>query len=179
NRRGLSARGFGGTSPSENQRNTMRTRLDERTAAVATLVLLGGCLLWSQWPALCAMAERWSHDPRYAHGYFVPMFALALLWLRRGRLAGGVLSPSGGGLGPGVGGWPWWGWGGGGNWGAGFIGSIRSVAWPSCPDWPGSPCCWGAGWPCDGPGPRSRSSRSWSRSPGGWRTRWGRRCSSW
>ena len=77
----------------------MRSRLDERTAAaVATLVLLGGCLLWSQWPALCAMADRWSHDPRYAHGYFVPLFALALLWLRRARLAGAVPGASSWGL---------------------------------------------------------------------------------
>ena len=34
------------------------------------------------------MADRWSSDPRYAHGYFVPMFALALLWMRRARLDG-------------------------------------------------------------------------------------------
>jgi exosortase len=45
-------------------------------------------VLWAQWPALAAMADRWSHDPRYAHGYFVPMFALALLWMRRDRLDG-------------------------------------------------------------------------------------------
>ena len=91
-------RGIGGISPWENQRNTMRSRLNERTAVAATLVLLGGCLLWSQWPALCVMAGRWSHDPRYAHGYFVPLFALALLWLRRGRQAGSAASPSSWGL---------------------------------------------------------------------------------
>jgi exosortase len=28
------------------------------------------------------MVERWNGDPRYAHGYLVPMFAVALLWLR-------------------------------------------------------------------------------------------------
>ena len=53
-----------------------------------TFVLLGACLLWSLWPALAAMADRWSSDPRYAHGYFVPMFSLALLWMRRARLDG-------------------------------------------------------------------------------------------
>ncbi len=53
-------------------------------------MLLGGCLLWSLWPALATMADRWSSDPRYAHGYFVPMFALALLWMRRDRLLTGV-----------------------------------------------------------------------------------------
>ena len=28
------------------------------------------------------MVERWNKDPRYAHGYLVPIFALALLWMR-------------------------------------------------------------------------------------------------
>jgi exosortase len=57
----------------------------------AALVLCGGCLLWSLWPALAAMADRWASDPRYAHGYFVPMFSLALLWMRRARLMTGVM----------------------------------------------------------------------------------------
>ena len=52
----------------------------------AALVLLAGCLVWSLWPGLAAMADRWSNDPRYAHGYFVPMFSMALLWMRRARL---------------------------------------------------------------------------------------------
>ncbi len=56
--------------------------------AALDLLFLGGCLLWSLWPALAAMADRWSTDPRYAHGYFVPIFSLALLWMRRSRLDG-------------------------------------------------------------------------------------------
>ncbi len=62
----------------------MKARLDRQQIAVASLlVVVGGCLLWSTWPALAAMADRWARDPRYAHGYFVPLFALALLWMRR------------------------------------------------------------------------------------------------
>jgi exosortase len=34
------------------------------------------------------MADRWAHAPVYSHGYLVPVFALVLLWLRRGKLAG-------------------------------------------------------------------------------------------
>jgi exosortase len=65
---------------------------------MASLLLVGGCLLWALWPALGAMADRWARDPRYAHGYFVPMFALALLWMRRSRLEGTVPRPSAWGL---------------------------------------------------------------------------------
>ena len=46
------------------------------------------------------MADRWARDPRYAHGYFVPMFALALLWMRRPRLEGAASRPTALGLGP-------------------------------------------------------------------------------
>jgi exosortase len=76
----------------------MRYRLGERKRTAAALLLLGGCLLWSLWPGLAGMAERWAKDPRYAHGYFVPIFALALLWMRRARLEGVELSPSTWGL---------------------------------------------------------------------------------
>ncbi len=44
------------------------------------------------------MQERWAGDPRYAHGYLVPMFALALLWLRKDQLQGAVPRPSAWGL---------------------------------------------------------------------------------
>jgi exosortase len=32
------------------------------------------------------MVDRWTYDPRYAHGYLVPAFAAVLLWLRRDRI---------------------------------------------------------------------------------------------
>ena len=50
-------------------------------------VLLAG-VLWALWPVLTAMVERWSRDPRYAHGYLVPLFSVALLWMRREQVVG-------------------------------------------------------------------------------------------
>jgi exosortase len=73
--------------------------LSQHRTLVATLLLLLGCLFWAQWPVLAEMADRWSTDPRYAHGYFVPIFSLVLLWMRRGRLEGVKPSPSIWGLG--------------------------------------------------------------------------------
>ncbi len=55
-------------------------------------------LVWVFWPILGAMAERWSNDPRYAHGYMVPMFSLALLWMRRSQISAEPLQPSSLGL---------------------------------------------------------------------------------
>lgn len=51
-------------------------------ALVAPLAMLAAGLLWALWPVLVVMAERWSGDPRYAHGYLVPMFSIALLGMR-------------------------------------------------------------------------------------------------
>src|SRR5262245_2976895 len=65
----------------------MKSHLKKHSTFLA-FVLLAGCLLWSLWPALVSMSNRWSTDPRYAHGYLVPAFALALLWMRRARLNG-------------------------------------------------------------------------------------------
>jgi exosortase len=55
---------------------------------IVPLVILAGCLLWSLWPVAAAMAERWRTEPRYAHGYLVPLFSLALLWMRRAQIDG-------------------------------------------------------------------------------------------
>lgn len=61
-------------------------------------VLLAGCLLWALWPVLIAMADRWSGDPRYAHGYLVPLFSLAWLRVRWTRMADMTMAPSAWGL---------------------------------------------------------------------------------
>jgi exosortase len=52
----------------------------------AVLAVLGALLAWAYWPTLAAMADKWQNDPQYSHGYLVPLFSLALLWLRRDRL---------------------------------------------------------------------------------------------
>lgn len=51
----------------------------------ATLLVLGTALLWAYWSILVEMQQRWESDPTYSHGYLVPIFALAILWLRRGQ----------------------------------------------------------------------------------------------
>lgn len=44
------------------------------------------CILWAYWTTLGEMTFRWNHDPQYSHGYLVPAFAIALLWIRRERM---------------------------------------------------------------------------------------------
>jgi exosortase len=66
----------------------------EQRFLLIALPLAGLALVWAHWTSLAEMAWRWSHDPQYAHGYLVPGFAAALLWLRRDRLASGRLGPS-------------------------------------------------------------------------------------
>lgn len=63
----------------------------------ALLVWVAGSaavVLWAYWTTLAEAAERWALDPQYSHGYLVPLFALALLGLRRNMLAGESLQPS-------------------------------------------------------------------------------------
>jgi exosortase len=43
-------------------------------------------LLWAFWPSLVTMAQVWFHDSQYSHGLLVPLYAVALLWLRRGQV---------------------------------------------------------------------------------------------
>src|SRR5690606_17337860 len=51
-------------------------------------------LIWAYWTNLAAMAAKWESDPQYSHGYLVPLFALAILWFRRGNLHVERLGPS-------------------------------------------------------------------------------------
>jgi exosortase len=66
----------------------------------AILLVLGGLLLWAYWVTLDAIVEKWSSSPQYSHGYLVPLFAVVLLWLRRGQIDVHTLRPSAWGLVP-------------------------------------------------------------------------------
>jgi exosortase len=62
------------------------------------IALVGGLLLWSYWTTLAELAQLWSHDPQYSHGYLVPAFAVYLLWQRRHKLNDVSLAWDGWGL---------------------------------------------------------------------------------
>lgn len=62
------------------------------------MALLVGVAFWALWPVLTSMADRWSTDPRYAHGYLVPLFSLALVWLRRDAFLESTFRPTTWGL---------------------------------------------------------------------------------
>ncbi len=79
----------------------MKTMIMRRTTLwplIVSLAVLAVGLLWAFWPVLVTMAERWSNDPRYQHGYLVPMFSLAMLWIRRSQVPGEPLRSSSLGL---------------------------------------------------------------------------------
>ena len=57
--------------------------LREATAAILVVGVLGTLLVWSFWPTLERLAERWSIDPQYSHGFLVPIFAAVILWLKK------------------------------------------------------------------------------------------------
>ena len=69
-----------------------------RSWNLALPVIVAAVLAYTSWPALRAMVEAWSRDPRYTHGWLVPPFAAFLLWHRRPMLEG-----------PGPGRPSWWG----------------------------------------------------------------------
>jgi exosortase len=65
-------------------------------------VILGaafaGVVVWSYWPVLAGMAEKWAADPQYSHSYLVPLFSLYLLWHGRAHAARAAGGPSWWGL---------------------------------------------------------------------------------
>jgi exosortase len=64
----------------------------------AVFILPVAAVVWAHWTTFGEMADRWSRDPQYSHGYLVPVFALALLWLRREWLPSWPLTASWWGL---------------------------------------------------------------------------------
>src|SRR5262245_1351678 len=68
-------------------------------AALAATAALCAVLIASHWTTLTNMADRWSNDPQYSHGYIVPLFALVVLWSRRDMLKRVLWQPAWLGLG--------------------------------------------------------------------------------
>lgn len=67
-------------------------------AKLTALVVLSAAVLWTYWPVLRGLAQRWEEDDQYSHGFLVPLFSAWLLWQRWGRIAPGPASPSAWGL---------------------------------------------------------------------------------
>src|SRR5687768_6249249 len=68
-----------------------RISLGQGSLVVGCLAL---ALLWSVWPTLLTLAERWSRDPHYSHGFLVPLFAVVVLWFRADLLRRAAWQPS-------------------------------------------------------------------------------------
>jgi exosortase len=60
-------------------------------AQAGTLFLLAA---WLYAPFVFGLAQQWWQDPNYTHGFFVPVFALFLVWERRAKLAALRIKPA-------------------------------------------------------------------------------------
>ena len=63
-----------------------------KSELAASAVLAVG-LAWSMASLLRSASDRWASDARYSHGYLVPLFALVLLYIRRGKLRAEPATP--------------------------------------------------------------------------------------
>jgi exosortase len=79
--------------------HTQRSRIDDLCRSWPTIMVVAA-LLWGFWPSLLTLERVWSEDPRYSHGYLVPLFSLYLIWSRRAKLSEAGCRPSFGGLVP-------------------------------------------------------------------------------
>jgi exosortase len=52
-------------------------------------LLVGSGVLWAYWPTLVLLVRRWTQEPRYSHGFIVPILALVVWWSRPAPAAGG------------------------------------------------------------------------------------------
>ena len=65
-----------------------------RHSSIYVAIPLLGVVLWCYWTVLEHLAQIWSKEATYSHGYLVPVFALGLLWLRRGAIDAANFKPS-------------------------------------------------------------------------------------
>ena len=69
-----------------------------RQFVLAAALVAFFALVWSYWTTLVEMAQTWSREPQYSHGFLVPLFAGVLLWLRRERFQADDFRPAWWGL---------------------------------------------------------------------------------
>jgi exosortase len=63
----------------------LKQLLPDRSAQFAWLVL-AAVLAWFSWPTITHMIGIWWSQEDYQHAFFVPIFSLFLLWIRRGMI---------------------------------------------------------------------------------------------
>jgi exosortase len=76
------------------QPSWIATTWDWRCAVSVMIALTMAILGWVYWPIFVELADEWSKNPLYSHGYLVPAFAAVLLWIRRDRIPRTPLQPS-------------------------------------------------------------------------------------
>jgi exosortase len=79
---------FGGIADSmmtTNKYNEWKTTLLQ-PSVIATLAVLVGLFVFFYYPTIDSLVKTYWHDPDYVHGFFVPIFSLYILWVRRDKL---------------------------------------------------------------------------------------------
>lgn len=56
-----------------------------RERRAITVLAVAAVVLYSFWPTLSKLSDKWLNDPQYSHGLLVPPFAAFLLWMRRNQ----------------------------------------------------------------------------------------------
>jgi len=70
-------------------------RISKWTTSVNVVIVITAlALVWSYWTTFVELNEEWSKNPLYSHGYLVPVFAAALLYIRRDRIPKSPLESS-------------------------------------------------------------------------------------
>ena len=77
---------------------TGRANFSIAVPRIQLLVLLA-LILWLYHSILYRLAAQWGSDPNFSHGYFVPAFALYVLWCDRAKLRKIAPTPSWAGMG--------------------------------------------------------------------------------
>lgn len=87
-------------SATETQRSTPDRLIDRLGGPSAAVALIGltAVLVWCYWVPMAKVVERWGNEAEYSHGYFVPGFAVLLLFLRKDMLSPLLLRGSAWGL---------------------------------------------------------------------------------